>query len=88
MEDGELRFVARMEVFAGYDPLDITFEPRDFRNELAKLVKQCEGMSEEELMRDVYVKLEFDLCPPCKRAFLENPLGEPGDSRGSQDAGS
>lgn len=78
IEEGGLRFVARIEVFAAYDPLEITFEDltHDHSEDIAKLLKQCEGMTEEELMRDVYVKFEFDLCPPCQRAYLENPLPE------------
>ena len=74
LASGALRFVARIEVFAAYDPLDLGSGPRDFAREFAELVKQCEGMTEEELMRDVYVTFEFDLCPPCQRAYLADPL--------------
>ena len=31
-------------------------------------------MTEEELMQDVYVDFQFDLCRPCQRAYIKNPL--------------
>lgn len=70
--------MARIEVFAAYDPLEVTFEDltKDHAEEIRKLLEQCKGMTEEELMRDVYVKMEFDLCRPCQRAYIENPLPE------------
>ena len=30
--------------------------------------------TEEELMRDVYVKFEFDLCRVCQKAYVTDPL--------------
>ncbi len=76
MEHGSLRYVAKIEVFAAYDPLEITFEDltRDHTREIHDLLRQCAGMTEEELMQDVYVRFEFDLCRRCQRAYLKNPL--------------
>ncbi len=77
IEEGALRYVARIQVYAAYDPLNITFEDleRDHSEEIRKLAEECRGMTEEELMRDVYVDFVFDLCPGCQKRFIANPLG-------------
>ena len=76
IEQGQLRYVARIEVFAAADPLEITLEDllRDTRREMASLLQQCQELTEEELMRDVYVKFEFDLCRTCQKAYVTDPL--------------
>ena len=81
IEEGVVRFVARIEVFAAYDSLDITFEDltTDHTAEIKQLLEKCVGMTEDELMRDVYVKFEFDLCQSCQRAYLKNPIPEKED---------
>ena len=74
--EGELRYVTKIQVYAAYDPLKITFEDllRDHRQDIARLVKVCEGLSEEELMRDVFVDFQFDLCRECHKTYLAAPL--------------
>jgi len=76
IEKGELRFVARLQVFAAADTLEITPEDLavDRRDEIAKLLRECGELTEEELMRDVFVELKFDLCRRCQRAYLAAPL--------------
>jgi len=76
LEDGALRFTAKIHLFAAYDPLDITFEDmtRDHEQEIRKIAAECKGMTEEELMEDVYLEFKFDLCPPCKRAYARDPM--------------
>jgi len=71
-----LRYIARIEVLAAADPLEITLHDllRDSRREMDALLEQCEQLTEEELMRDVYVKFEFDLCRACQKAYVRNPL--------------
>jgi hypothetical protein len=83
LEEGALRYTAKIEVFAAYDPLEITFEDmtKDHTAEINQLLEQCRGMTEEELMRDVYVKMEFDLCRSCQRVLLANPLPEMDDEK-------
>ena len=80
LEAGALRYVAKIQVFAASDPLMITDEDlqRDHTDEFERLLAECERLTEEELMRDVYVDFEFDLCPSCQRAYLENPLAHAG----------
>jgi hypothetical protein len=77
MEKQDLRYVAKIQVFAAADTLEITAEDllQPPGEEMARLLRQCEGMTEEELMRDVFVQFQFDLCRPCQRAYLANPLG-------------
>lgn len=77
--ENETRYVARLEVFAAPDLPEITLEDllRDHSADIRKLIGDCQAMSEEELMRDVYVEMKFVLCRRCQRAWLDNPLGRP-----------
>ncbi len=79
IEEGELRYVLKFQVYAAYDPLAVTFDDltRDHRAEIQEILARCAGLTEEELMQDVYVERQFDLCRPCQRAFLANPLPTP-----------
>jgi hypothetical protein len=72
----QVRYIAKVQVFAAYDPLEITFEDlqRDHRREIDEILRQCETLSEAELMRDVYVEFAFDLCRACQQAYLAAPL--------------
>ena len=76
IEDGALRYIAKIQVYAAYDPLNINFKDmtRDHTNEIKKILERCEGLSEEELMHDVYVDFQFDLCRPCQRFYIKDPL--------------
>jgi hypothetical protein len=76
IEAGQLRYVARIEVFAAADPLQVTREDLegDTRDEIDRLIEQCAGKSEEELMQDVHVAFKFDLCRRCQQAYVANPL--------------
>lgn len=80
IEARELRYVARIQVFAAADRMEITAEDlmEDAGKEMDRLIRACETMTEEELMRDVWVEFQFDLCRACQRAFLENPLAATG----------
>ena len=76
IEEGALRYVAKIQVYAAYDPLNLTFQDlqRDYTQEMREILEKCKGLTEEELMRDVFVELHFDLCRPCQQAYLKNPL--------------
>ncbi len=76
IEKGHLRYLARIEILAAADPLEITLDDmlRDTRREMDALLEQCARLTEEQLMRDVYVKFEFDLCRSCQRAYVSDPL--------------
>jgi hypothetical protein len=76
MDKGRLRYVTKIQVYAAYDPLEISFDDlrKDAKAEIQKLLKQMEGKTEEELMREVYTAFEFDLCPACQKEYVKDPL--------------
>jgi hypothetical protein len=75
----DVRYEVAIVVRCAYDPLEITDEDldRDLDAELQKTLKALDGLSEEEAMDQVYRRFRFDLCPPCRRAYVRNPLGRP-----------
>lgn len=76
IEQDQVRYIAKIQVFAAADPLSITFEDllQDHTSEIERLLRQCEELSEEELMRDVHVEFQFDLCRACQKTYVVNPL--------------
>jgi hypothetical protein len=75
--EGETRYVAKVEIYAAADRLIVSGEDlkADTIAAYEALLRKCEGMTEEELMRDVHVAFRFDLCRRCQRAYVMNPLG-------------
>ena len=71
--DEETRYLARVEVVAAYDPPELTRKDleRDFDAEIRRIVKAMEGRSAGELEEQVAVVRRFDLCPPCRVAFVQ-----------------
>src|SRR2546430_17551476 len=53
IEQGQLRYVAKIEVFAAADPLEFTLEDllRNTRCEMDPRLEQCEIVTDEALMR-------------------------------------
>jgi hypothetical protein len=76
IERGDVRYVAQIQVFAAAAPLEITLDDllEDHAPEIDRLLRQCAGLSEEELMRDVHVEFQFDLCRACQKVYVTNPL--------------
>ena len=74
--ESDVRYEVKIEVKAAYDPMEITSEDlkQDTAAEMARLAKQMEGMTEKQAMDQVYREFRFDLCPPCQRTFIANPL--------------
>jgi len=72
----EVRYEVRIEVKAAYDPLEITEQDlaQDLRAEIAKVLRQLEGISEEDARNEVYRQFEFDLCAACQRRYVRGPL--------------
>lgn len=70
--DEEVRYLARVEVVAAYDPPEITRQDleRDFDAEIRRLVRAMESRDPKELEEEVAAVRRFDLCPPCRAAFL------------------
>jgi DNA repair exonuclease SbcCD ATPase subunit len=72
----EVRYEVRIEVKAAYDPLEITEQDlaQDLRAEIAKVLRQLEGLSEEDARNEVYRQFDFDLCVACQRRYVRGPL--------------
>ncbi len=75
--DESVRYVLKIECWAAYDPLEIapTDLARDHEREIRELVREIERRSPEELEAEVYKRFDCDLCLPCQRAYLRDPLG-------------
>jgi len=70
-------YVVRIEAFA--DPAPPSFSEldlaRDARTEIADLIARLEGLSERELMDQVYRRVVLHLCLRCYRQWIEKPVG-------------
>lgn len=74
--DEDVRYVAKIEVYAAYDPLELTAEDlaRDRRPDLAELVRSMQDLDPAEAEDSVYKRFDFDLCPACQKQYLKRPL--------------
>jgi len=72
-----VRYVTKVEVYAAYDPLEITEEDLEAANREAweKLMEELKDADGEELQNQIHVSLKFDLCPECRKRYLRDPLG-------------
>lgn len=70
-------YVVRIEAFADPAPPSFSAEDlaRDARGEIADLLARLEGLSERELMDQVYRRVVLHLCPRCYREWIEKPVG-------------
>jgi hypothetical protein len=76
LTDSEVRYEVRIEVKAAYDPLEVSAEDlaKDYRTEIAKVLRQLEGISTTEAQNQVYRVFNFDLCPDCQRRYIRSLL--------------
>ncbi len=74
--DEDARYEVRIQVYAAYDPLEITPDDlaQDTRDQIRRLVAQLEGMDPQEVEDSVYKEFLFDLCPDCQRRYIQAPL--------------
>ncbi len=73
-------YVVRIDVFAEPSSPPISAEElqeADFSQQLADLMQQLDGVTEEQMQDDVHRRFEYRLCPACHKRFLANPLGKP-----------
>ncbi len=68
-------YVVRIEAFADPTPTTDpdgreTFDPGE---EIDRLIRQMEGMSERELMDQVHRRMTIHLCGACYAAWIEDP---------------
>jgi hypothetical protein len=68
--------VVRIEAVA--DPSPPRFSEEDLKHdprvEIERLFRQMSGLSEQELMDQVYRRLLLHLCGPCYRQWIEDPV--------------
>ena len=76
LTQGEVRYEVSIEVMAAYDPLEVSAEDleKDYRAEIAKLLRQLEGLSTTEAQNQVYRVFDFDLCLTCQRRYIRSLL--------------
>ncbi len=73
----DLRYVVKMEVFAAFNPdaCDEDESDRDHLQEIQDILERMDDAEDDQIGDDVYKQLRFDLCPECRRKFMQNPLG-------------
>jgi hypothetical protein len=76
LTDSEVRYEVSIQVKAAYDPLEVSTEDlgKDYRAEIAKVLRQLEGLSAAEVQNQVYRAFDFDLCPACQRRYIRSLL--------------
>jgi len=76
LTDEDVRYVVKVEVYAAYDPLEVTEDDLDENHlgAMSEIIEQMEGMDSDELEDQVYKSFRFDLCPACHQRYLEDPL--------------
>jgi hypothetical protein len=74
--ESEVRYEVRIEVKAAYDPLEIGARDleRDYRTEIANVLRQLEGLSAAEAQNQVHRAFDFDLCVVCQRRYIRSLL--------------
>lgn len=80
--DSDVRYVVKIEVFAAYDPMELTVEDlkRDRMKEIRELIRRLSEMEAQELEDQVYKSFTFDLCPECQKKYLKDPLRKDKDT--------
>lgn len=75
--DSNVRYVTKVQVYAAYDPLEITEEDlkRATKENWEALVGELENADPEEVEAQIHVSLTYDLCPACRKRYLRDPLG-------------
>jgi len=74
--DSDVRYVVKIEVFAAYDPMELTADDlgRDYMEEIRELARELSKAEPQELEDQVYKSFLFDLCPECQKKYLKAPL--------------
>ena len=73
---GQLRYVLRIEVFAGYEELQISEEDleRDDSAEIMACLEELRNMDPASIQDQVYRNFDYTLCRSCQLRYIENPL--------------
>ena len=70
-------YVVRIEAVADPTPPEVSKDDLevDLDRQIRELIKTTRGMSERELMDQVYRHLTIHLCDTCYRQWIEDPTG-------------
>lgn len=73
----ELRYVAKLEVYAAMEPIDVddVEDDRDHLLEVHEILERMDDADSEEVGEEVYQKRRYDLCPECHKRFARDPFG-------------
>ena len=74
--DEDVRYEVTVEIKSAYDPMEITEKDlqQDHIKEMNRLIRQMKDKDPQELQDEVYRVFKFDLCRPCQKKLLKNPL--------------
>lgn len=74
--DADVRYVVKIQGYAAYDPLEITFDDleKDIEGEMTRLLEVLKERDPQELEDGVHREFQFDLCPGCWRRYLRDPI--------------
>ncbi len=78
IEDSETRYIVRLETFPADDHSDPELELEEDRDHLLEIHQALETQQPvegQDLDEQVFIEMQFDLCPECRRRFMRNPLG-------------
>ena len=75
--DSDLRYVAKIEVYAAFDPMadDEESDDREHLQEIQDILERLDEGDDDQLGDDLYREMRFDLCAECRKKFLKNPIG-------------
>lgn len=76
IDEDEVRYVVRLEVYAAHDPIDpeAIDGDRDHLEEMHEILQRMDDVANEMISDEVYEHKRFDLCAACRKRFLKNPL--------------
>lgn len=77
---GDPRYVVKIEVFAGFDPNQITEDDLDddHMELVSEILQRDDDLSAAEASKPMRQGFRFDLCPCCRAKFIKNPLSREG----------
>ncbi|GIW80008.1 MAG: hypothetical protein KatS3mg105_1815 [Gemmatales bacterium] len=72
----DAHFVVKMEVYAAFDPSEVTDADldEDHLEAIAKMLCEEEEVVDPDHAAPRYKKFRFDLCAECHRKFIRDPL--------------
>jgi transcription initiation factor IIE alpha subunit len=77
--DEDTRYIADLTVFAAYDVMEMTSEDlarRDIKAEIRRTLERLQGRDQKEIEEEIFAQRRFDLCPSCRKRFLDDPFGK------------